>query len=291
MNHDRDPKTTNKWHAIGRALAWLGFMAVAFLLLWLAATRLTPHLEQVFMGPPTPTPTATPTPPPPKAAIVDQIGFSFPSPAFMAEAEEYLEEAGYRVDVHAPEAVTLDFYRTLPQRGYHLILCQSHATSEVLAEGELDREGRYPPGPFLFTTEIYEEKRYPFLQMADQIRAGKLFYEDSPDLFLIGPNFVRQSMQGHFEGTVIILGGCQGLAVPDLAQALVDRGASAVIGWDGMVDLSHNNRAVLRLLEVMTVDGRSPRQAVEQTMEEVGPDPTYGSSLSALPHAPSQENR
>ncbi|MEA3459408.1 MAG: hypothetical protein U9R11_01820, partial [Chloroflexota bacterium] len=67
-----------------------------------------------------------------------------------------------------------------------------------------------------------------------------------------------------------------------LAQAFLDRGALMVIGWDEMVDLSHNNRAVLHLLQALTVEGLPPQRAVEETMEEIGPDPTYGSSLILL---------
>ena len=89
-------------------------------------------------------------------------------------------------------------------------------------------------------------------------------------------------MEGRFEDTLIIIGGCQSLAVPDLAQAFLDRGASMVIGWDGLVDLSHNNRSVLHLLRALSIEELSPQRAVEETIEEVGPDPTYGCSLILL---------
>ncbi|MEA3408471.1 MAG: hypothetical protein U9R48_10420 [Chloroflexota bacterium] len=114
INHNQERKPKHKWPSLKGALAWLGVMAGAFLLLWVMATRLVPRLDRVFLGPPTPSPTATPTPSPPKAAIVDQIGFSFPSPEFIEEAKEILAEAGYRVDVYPPQQVTIDFYRTLP---------------------------------------------------------------------------------------------------------------------------------------------------------------------------------
>ncbi|MEA3345259.1 MAG: hypothetical protein U9Q78_03305, partial [Chloroflexota bacterium] len=227
-------------------------------------------------------PLPTPTPSPPKAAIVDQTGFSFPSPEFIEEAKGYLQKAGYRVDFYPSEEVTVDLYRALPEKGYSLILLQSHSTSEVVAGGKWEKEGKYPPGPFLFTTELYDKHHYLRLQVDDQIRASKLFYEDSPMLFAVGPRFVRKSMESRFEDTLIIIGGCQSMAVPDLAQAFLDRGASVVIGWDEMVDLSHNNRAMLYLLQALTVDGLSPEKAVEETMEEIGPDPTYGCSLTLL---------
>jgi hypothetical protein len=114
------------------------------------------------------------------------------------------------------------------------------------------------------------------------VRASELFFEGSPMLFAVGPAFVRRSMQGLFPDTVIIIGGCQSLAAPDLAQAFLDKGASVVIGWDEMVNLSHNNRAVLRLLEAILAEGLPPNEAMEVTMAEVGPDPGYDSSLDVM---------
>jgi len=119
--------------------------------------------------------------------------------------------------------------------------------------------------------------------MQDRIRAAEFFYGDFPQYFAIGPKFVRFSMSGLFSDTVIIIGGYQSLATPDLAQAFLDRGASVVIGWDGLVDLSHNNEAVLHLLKALTLEGLPPHRAVEEATEKIGPDPAYGSVLCQLP--------
>jgi hypothetical protein len=234
----------------------------------------------VFGGPPTPTP--SPTLSQPRAAIIDQTGYSFPSPDFLARATATLEGAGYAVTYHPPEEITVSFYRTLADRGYDFILFQSHSTAEVLVRDEEKGESDLPPGPFLFTTELYAQQRYLTLQLSDQVRRSELFFEGSPELFAVGPEFVRRSMRGLFPGTVIVIGGCQSLTAPDLAQAFLEKGASVVIGWDEMVNLSHNNRAVLRLLEAMLVEGLLPEEAVEATMAEVGPDPGFDSSLDVM---------
>jgi hypothetical protein len=264
-----------------RILLWLGGAALALLLLMGVANMVAPRaMQRVLVGAPTPTPSPTPTKP--RAAIVDQTGLSFPTPEFLGQAEAYLEEAGYTVDRYPPEAVTVSFLRSLPGQGYDLILFQTHASSRVILPDEEQESSGYAPGPFLFTAEPYEQQRYLRLQLDDQVRASRLFHEDSPVLFAVGPKFVRRSMRGYFPDTVIILGGCQSLALPDLAQAFLERGASVVIGWDEMVGLSHNNEAVLNLLEGMTVEGLGPREAVERAMAEVGPDPSYDSSLDLL---------
>lgn len=264
-----------------RALLWLGGAVLGLLFLVGVVNLMAPQAVESLLGRP-PTPLPSPTPGQPQAAIIDQTGYSFPSPDFIDQAEAYLEEAGYQVTYHAPEEITVDFLRRLPDMGYDLILFQTHATSEVMIEGGGGDEGDFSPGPFLFTTELYAEQRHLRLQLTDQVRASELFYEGSPQLFAVGPQFVRRTMQGLFPDTVIVIGGCQSMAAPDLAQALLEKGASVVIGWDEMVNLSHNNEAVLHLLEAMLVDGLSAEAAVERAMAEVGPDPTYDSSLDVM---------
>jgi len=270
-----------KRRAFSRVALWVGGGFLALLLGLGFLNLLAPRaVERVLVGAPTPLPAATPAQP--RAAIIDQTGLSFPSPDFLAEAEAYLVDAGYAVDQYPPEVLTVDFYRTLPVKGYDLILFQTHATSEVMLEGEDEQTSRAAPGPFLFTTEEYAQQRYLRLQLEDQVRASRLFFEGSPLLFALGPKFVERSMRGTFANTVIIIGGCQSLAVPDLAQAFLDRGASVVIGWDEMVNLSHNNAAMLALLEGLMEEGLSAPEAVARTMEAVGPDPSYDSSLVYL---------
>jgi hypothetical protein len=266
---------------IARILLAAGGVLLALLLAVGIANLVAPQaMQRILVGAPTPLPTSLPEQP--RAAIIDQTGLSFPTPDFLAQAEAYLEGAGYAVDRYPPEVLSVDFFRTLPAGEYDLILFQTHATSEVMLEGEEEIDTEAAPGPFLFTTEAYHQQRYLRLQLEDQLRASRLFHEDSPLLFALGPRFVQRSMRGYFSNTVIIIGGCQSLAAPDLAQAFLDRGASVVIGWDEMVNLSHNNRAMLALLEGMTVEELSPQEAVERTMAVVGPDPSYQSSLHLL---------
>jgi len=220
----------------------------------------------------------TPTPEPEvrKAALVDQIALTNPNPEFTDQALAYLEEAGFSVDVYEGEEITIEFYRTLPEKGYQLILIRTHSTN-ILNETQ-------PGGPvFLFTSELYDKNRYVKEQLTNRIgRARTLYGEDSPLYFAIMSGFVRQDMKGHFNDTLIIIGGCQSLGTTDLAQALLDRGASAVVGWDEWVDLSHNDQALLYLLRALTIDKLTLEQAVRKTMNEIGPDPAYGSILTYL---------
>jgi hypothetical protein len=220
--------------------------------------------------------TPTPTPAPRKAALVDQIALTSPDSEFTDQALAYLREAGFSTDVYEGEEITIEFYRTLPTKGYKLILIRSHATNIL--------DGGLPGGPvFLFTSEIYEKNRYVKEQLTNRIGRARLLYdEDSPLYFAIMSGFIRQDMKGRFDDTLIIIGGCQSLGTPDLAKALIARGASAVVGWDEWVDLSHNDQALLYLLRVLTTDKLTLEQAVRKTMNEIGPDPAYDSVLTYI---------
>jgi len=222
------------------------------------------------------TTTPTPEPEPRKAALVDQIALTNQNPEFADQALTYLREAGFSVDVYEGEEITVEFFRTLPEKGYQLILFRSHATN-ILNE-------TVQGGPvFLFTSEPYDKNKYVKEQLANHIGRAKILYDDnSPLYFAIVSGFVRHEMTGRFDDTLIIIGGCQSLGTTDLAQAFIDRGASAVVGWNDWVELSHNDQALLHLLRGLTVEKLTLEQAVRKTMNEIGPDPTYGSTLTYL---------
>lgn len=221
---------------------------------------------------------ATPTPEleTRKAALVDQIALTNPNPEFIDQAVAYLTDAGFEVDVYQGKEIIVEFYRTLPTKGYKLILLRTHSTN-ILDE-------KIPGGPvFLFTSEVYDKNRYVKEQLTNHIGRAKLLYDpNSPLYFAIVSGFVRYDMAGYFDDTLIIIGGCQSLGTSDLAQAFIDRGAAVVVGWNEWVDLSHNDQAILHLLRGLTVEKLTLEQAVRKTMNEIGPDPSYKSVLTYL---------
>ena len=230
----------------------------------------------------------TPTPEPErrKAALVDQIALTDPNPEFTDQALACLREAGFSVDVYEGEEITVEFYRTLPTKGYKLILLRTHSTNafdEAYPDGTVVSFTR-PGGPVvLFTSEPYQKNKYVREQLTNRIGRAKVLYDDnSPLYFAIRSGFVRQDMVGRFEDTLIIIGGCRSLGTPDLAQAFIERGASVVIGWNEWVDLSHNDQAILHLLRGLTTEKLTLEQAVRKTMNEIGPDPAYKSILTYL---------
>lgn len=213
------------------------------------------------------------------AAILDQLSLTQPNPEFVSSARGILAEAGYAVDYYPGEQVTVELYRTLPERGYDLVVLRSHAgiTNEVdYTTGERSKTEYVS----LFTGEPYDADKYPDEQLN---RLGKArYYEGAPELFGIGPDFVRYSMEGSFDGALIIMMGCDGLRSQKTAEAFLEKGADAFVSWSKPVSAPHTDAATEHLLERLLIDGLPTAEAVSRTAEEIGPDPLYEGELRVL---------
>ena len=212
-----------------------------------------------------------------KAALVDQLSVHSPNPELIGTAKEMMLSAGFDVDIYNPEEVTLSLYGSLAKHGYKLVVFRVHAGVEVRS-WDPEIKGK-PVG--LFTTETYSELKYPQEQMYDLVSPAQAF-NDSEVVFAVNPEFIRQRSED-YGGAVIVLTGCFGLFSQDLPQAFISRGASVVIGWDGLVDVKHTDQATLTLLKMMLSERMSIEESVEAVMKELGPDPVEGSVLSYYP--------
>jgi hypothetical protein len=211
----------------------------------------------------------------PRAAIVDQLALTQPNPAFVQATTDLLEQAGYAVDYYPGEEVTVEFYREFPSHPYDLIIFRVHSA--------LGREDGQPADwVTLFTADAYHETWYVGEQKTRRLSMVS-YYEDGPPYFGIMPDFIRSSMRGDLRDTTVVLMGCDGLATETIAEALVDKGAKAVVSWSGLVSGDHTDVATESLLRHSVVEGLPLREAVDRTAAEVGPDPTYGSVLRLYP--------
>jgi len=77
--------------------------------------------------------------------------------------------------------------------------------------------------------------------------------------------------------------GCSAIRHPDMAQAFVEKGASTYLGWGASVCLGYVDGATLDLISNLCTKGMTVEQAIVSTMNEVGPDPTYGAYLHCYP--------
>lgn len=206
--------------------------------------------------------------PVPKAAIVDHLSTSWPNPAFVEESTTILRGAGYDVDYYKGEDVTVELYRSLPSFGYKLIVLRVHSA--------------YVPKYLslaMFTSEPYSKQRYVYEQLRNRVASGYVepYQEGDPRYLVITDKFVRSSMEGSFDGAVIVMMGCKGIK-KCAASAFIEKGASAYVGWDGLISARHTDRATINFLKKLLSQKQTIAQAVTETMTDVGYDPRHNSS-------------
>ncbi len=213
----------------------------------------------------------------PKAAIVDQLSLTYPNQTFVQTATNTLEQAGYTTDYYPGEQVTVEFYRNLPTHGYKIVVLRTHS-----ALVSTDK-----PPVTLFTSEPYSQTAYVYEQLRDQVGWVTYRFErdtpKEPTYFGISPLFVKDSMNGEFQNSVIVMMGCNGLTYTDMAEAFIQRGAKVYISWSNAVLASHTDLATTRLLQHLLTDQRTVDEAIEDTYRDVGANLTYTSRLLAYP--------
>ncbi|MEM2902557.1 MAG: hypothetical protein QXO32_07515 [Candidatus Bathyarchaeia archaeon] len=208
-----------------------------------------------------------------KAAIVDQLGLRHPNPSFIDEARLILERAGFQVDVYPPEAVTVSLYKTVSSKGYRVIVFRVHM-------GVNDQAPDRPVG--LFTTESYSPFDYQLEQLKDWTASAKAYGAEEV-LFAVSPKFIKEATVIDYPSTIIILSGCFGLYSQPLPEAFLSRGASVILGWNGLVSVDYVDKATLRLLKALCLERLNVEGAVEAVTRDVGLDPEHGSRLSYYP--------
>jgi len=212
----------------------------------------------------------------PKVAIVDHLNIQFPNQTFLNTIKAILNETGLEVDYYSSEQVTVDFYRNLPLHNYKLIIFRVHSTAECSVADQ-------PPLVVFFSSEEYSNVRH-ISEQGDM----RVVYVNFPDAhtggyFGITPLFVKQSMKGRFNNTVVIAMGCEGLKHTNMAEAFKEKGAKAYISWNGSVSAQHTDEATACRLRNLIVENNAIGEAVTKTMKEVGPDPLDNSTLLFYP--------
>ena len=160
-------------------------------------------------------------------------------------------------------------------------------TEESLRIGDPARQQElvvaYQHDVFLFSSELYDTQKYTEEREKHQIFTVRYLQGGDERYFGITPHFIESAMRGRFPGTTILLMGCDGLLFEDTAKTFVDKGARAVVGWDGLVTGPHTDAATETLLRLLTTDRLSLGEAVKRTMAEVGREPTYENALQVYP--------
>ncbi len=215
-----------------------------------------------------------------KAVIIDQLYQDFPNESFQQNATKLLTDGGYEVDLFTTADITIDFYKELPTMDYEFIVLRSHSLAIYGNK----------PSSWIFTGEKYEAGRYTQEQLSGMLSPGVPFRQGqisqmtqgdakSERLFMIGSKMIDKMMVGQFPGTQIILGGCDTMSQVYLAEALVKRGASSVVGWNGLVELRDNDAVMLSLLDDIFNGNLEMDDAVEKVMNDYKGKTYYGTKL------------
>jgi len=220
---------------------------------------------------------------PKTAAIIDQLSLTAPGPDFVASTTKMLTQAGYRVDYFPGEQVTVEFYRHLPQRDYDLVILRAHLGLTTVIN-EATGAVTHTKDVSIFTGEPFDGSQYQAEQDAGRLGRSYLAEDGTErrEIFGIMPDFVRFSMQGRFRHTLVVLMGCNGLDAPTTARSFLDKGASAVVGWDNFVSADFTDKVTERFLDMLLTRNVPVADAVQQTATELGRDPTFGGQLQLV---------
>ena len=214
-----------------------------------------------------------------RAAIVDQLYSMQPNQAFINKSTEILQAYGFEVHLHRGDEVAVDLYRDLPSYGYEVIVFRAHAG---LLSHQEESQVVVTEATCLFTNEPYSETKHISEQLNGELARARIA-EGYPTVFAVGARFIKHSMEGEFDNTVVIMMGCQCLYLTDLALAFYQKGAASYLAWNGPVGLDYVDDATVTLIDKLCSEGLSIQAAVDNTMAEKGPDPNYGSVLKYYP--------
>jgi hypothetical protein len=193
-----------------------------------------------------------------------------------------MQESGYKVDIYTTDDITVDFYKKLPSMNYEFIYIRTHSLEDLTSEQPT----------FLFTGEKYDIEKHTNEQQLGQVVKGIPIYEQELSgilknkesmtekmYFVIGSKMIDELMVGTFPQSVIIIGGCESLRSYDLANSLISRGASAVIGWDSTINSDENDEVMLSFLEMILSENYDIPDAARLINEKYSPDMEFSSKL------------
>lgn len=240
-----------------------------------------------------------------RAVIIDQLYDDFPEDWFFQQnATNILEAAGYKVDIFTTQDITVDFYKKLPSMNYNYIVIRTHSAdnnnkdSVSLFTGERYQEDKYISeqllGHVVPGTPLQRTIYYPNTTNAEWSIANDTYREtiapfitqvySDEKYFLITPKLVDELMVGKFPGSTFLIGGCDSLSNTSLAQSLIKRGASSIVGWDNNIAVIANDVIMLQLLEETLINNMEIDEAINFVTENY--DWTSTVNKATLKHYP-----
>jgi hypothetical protein len=207
-----------------------------------------------------------------KAAIVDQLSGHFSNTTFIARATNLLTNVGFNVSYFSNESVTVPFYRQLVEGGYGIIIFRAHSAlraNETIVD--------------LFTSEKYDESKYLDYRTDGLLAKGEYLFEQGSDrfYFAIAPKFIERF--GSFPKSIIIAMGCWSLkpGYYGMAQAFINRGAKAYVGWNETVLPKDTDYETAKFLEMFLGENKTLASAIDITGSHTYHDPSINITVTS----------
>ena len=200
-----------------------------------------------------------------RAALIDALYSTHPNEEFTKSFNKTLSDAGFEVDIFQGTQVTVDFLKKLP-KGYKLIILRMH--SALGSNNQL----------YLFTAEPYSVGKYAQEQYFQLVKEAYAT-ENSQPVFAVNWAFIKRCMTGKFNGTLVVMMGCDGTLDQLMIEEFLNQGAVGYVAWNGPVSLSHSDEAILYLTHLLYIEKMPLKEAVEKTNSQIGEDPNWGCIL------------
>jgi hypothetical protein len=188
------------------------------------------------------------------AVIIDGLGADFPDPTFVSNATTTLQTHGFSVSYYN-ENLDVNFFQNLASSNYGLIILREHsALRNDSSTVDLFTSQKYVPG-------LYDQDLSNGL-----LTLGQFYYKPGELYFCLSSLFI-ENLQGRFPNSIVIAMGCQSLkpGCEQLAQAFIDKGAKAYIGWSDIILPQDTDTETMRLISMLMDDNMTIGDAVRGT--------------------------
>ena len=199
------------------------------------------------------------------AVIVDQLAADFPDPSFVSSVTSTLQNHGFNVTYYN-ESLDVNFFKTLASSNYGLIILREHAAlRNDSSTVDLFTSERYAPG-------VYDQ------DLSNGLLALGEYYSSPGDVYFVLSSLFIENLQGRFPNSIVIAMGCQSLkpgSARALAQAFLDKGAKAYIGWSDIIFPQDTDTATAGLISMLLDENETIGDSVRGT-----PTHTYSGVVS-----------
>jgi len=203
------------------------------------------------------------------AAIIDQLSMEYPNTPFVENVTAVLENHNFNVTYHS-QKLDVEFFKKLATYNYGIIVLRVHSALRS-DSSTVD----------LFTSESFDEDLHVQEMNEGLVVRGVLNYSSVPkEYFAISPKFL-ENLEGRFPESIIIAMGCWSLrqGLEQMAEAFIEKGAKAYVGWNGLVEYEHTDQETMKLITRLLAEDKTISEAVSRVLS----DPAWKSKMGYYP--------